>query len=281
MGGAGRVVWGLRQSDLDRNFVKRSTFWTVRLCALLSRTVPDKILCCSWATQCVHAELGYDSSKMLVIPNGFDTDHFRPSDRARLEIREELSLPPDATLIGLIARFDPQKDHKTFIAAADQLGQSYPNVRFLLCGDGVDSNNEALVAWIAETAIGDRFHLLGPRADIPRLTASLDIATSSSAYGEGFPNVIGEAMACGVCCVAADVGDSRRLLEDVGWVVPPRDSAALSEAWASALDTDVAERNKRGQAAREKIEKEFRLDDIVGQYEEIYASLLEAKRAAT
>ncbi len=204
LAGNRHIVWGVRQSNLDADAVKRSTAYTARLCAALSWWLPQCIVCGSEAARRVHAGLGYAKKKMRVISNGFDLELFRPDPTARRFLAEELSFGDEAILVGLVGRFDPQKDHRTFVAAAARITADYPNVRFLLCGAGMEWNNQRLVTWIDSAGINDQVSLLGQRDDMPRITAALDLACSSS-YGEGFPNAVGEAMACGVPCAVTDV----------------------------------------------------------------------------
>jgi glycosyltransferase involved in cell wall biosynthesis len=180
----------------------------------------------------------------------------------------------DDILIGLVARYHPQKDHHTFVQAAGQIAEKISNVRFVLCGHRIKADNHELITWIGETGFRDRFHLLGRRDDIPRITAGLDIATSSASHGEAFPNIIGEAMACGVPCVVTDVGDSAHIVGDTGVVVPPRAPQALAKAWSTLLSLDVKERCHLGESARERIREHFSLEKITSQYEQLYADLI-------
>ena len=164
--------------------------------------------------------MGYDSSRFEIIPNGFDLGQYKPDAAARAEVRKELSIEPDAPLIGMVARFDPQKDHRSFVAAAGALHARRPDVRFVLVGKDCDAQNAGLGRWIAEQpGLGNVMRLLGRRGDVARLTAAFDLATSTSAYGEAFPNVLGEAMACAVPCVATDVGESAHIIGDTGRIV--------------------------------------------------------------
>jgi glycosyltransferase involved in cell wall biosynthesis len=218
------VVWNIRHGTLDRVASRRRTFAVVRVCAMFSRWVPHTILCCSNEARSVHAGMGYASSKLRVIPNGFDTMTFRPDPVARTAVRAELQLPDDARTIGMIARFHAQKDHRNFVQAAALLHTQRPRTHFVLCGDGTSSENRELLEWIDTAGLRGVFHLLGERRDVPRVMAALDIVSLSSRSGEGFPNVLGEAMACGVPCVATDVGDSAYIVGDTGRIVPPRNS---------------------------------------------------------
>ena len=209
------VVWNIRNSNLDKRLVKKSTLLVVKICAALSSWLPCRILTCSSQAKAVHVAAGYRADKIQVIPNGFDLDRFQPDSQSRLDIRAELGLPADIPLVGLMARYDAQKNHLGFVEAAMLIHQQMPEVHFVLAGAGIDSSNQALMAEIKSHGLDACMHLLGRRDDMPRLMAALDVLASSS-YGEAFPNVLGEAMACGVPCVVTDVGDSADIVGDSG-----------------------------------------------------------------
>ena len=263
------VVWGIRHSNLDPEGNKRATIWTAKTCALFSRWLPTKIVCCSEASRRVHTALGYDPDRMVVIPNGFDLNLFKPDLEGVALVRQELGISEDTILIGMVGRFDPQKDHRNFIKAAALQQKKIRNVQFLLCGDDIRWENQKLSRWIDGAGLHGYFHLLGRRNDIPRIMTTLDIASSSS-YGEGFPNVVGEAMACGTPCVVTDVGDSALLVGDTGIVVPPKDPDVLALAWEKLIEIGKDKRQKLGHDARLRIRDNFSLPSVVKQYEELY-----------
>ncbi len=235
---------------------------------------PAKILFVSKLSQQQHLDLGYCAEKCLVIPNGFNIEAFAPNPAARSIIRAELGLAADTITIGSFARYNPMKDHPNFLRAAAQLHQQQPEIHFVLAGEGVDRQNPALAALITELNLTDRVHLLGERRDVSTLMAGLDIVTTSSAYGEAFPNVIGEAMSCGVPCVVTDVGESGQIVGATGRVVPPRDAPALARAWQELVELGDAERVRLGLAARQRIVENFSLAAIVPRHEALYKSLV-------
>lgn len=271
---AGRlpVAWGIRQSNLDPRHNKRSTLGIVKACAKLSSWLPSRIVCCSEVARRVHAEAGYDADKLMVIPNGFDLQTFRPDPQARLALRRELGLADSAILIGHVARFDTQKDHRTLMQAAGLLEDAAEDVHFVLCGEGVDADNPLLRRWIGDAGVAARCHLLGLRQDVHRVHAALDIGVCSS-VGEGFSNAIGEAMACGVPCASTDVGDSSLLVGDTGRVVSPGEPAALAAACRDLLRIGSEERSRLGRAARQRISERFSLPAVTAQYESLYRDL--------
>ncbi|MDF5733668.1 MAG: glycosyltransferase, partial [Rhizonema sp. PD38] len=263
------VFWSIHYSIDSLASDKKLTVAIIRLCAYLSKFV-TKIIFVSHKSKSQHEALGYNRKNNCVIPNGFDNSLFVPSIEDRVSVRAELNLPEKSFLIGLICRYHPMKDHANFIQAAAILLKSHPDIYFLLIGKGVDQNNQILQKLIQELEIFNRVYLLGERSDIPRLTAALDIASSASAYGEAFPLVLGEAMSCGVPCVVTDVGDSSWILGDTGWVVPPRNPEALSNAWKKFILLSSEDRKALREAARTRIIEQFSLLSIVANYEDLY-----------
>ncbi len=274
LAGIRRLTWNIRQSDLDPRSVKRSTRYTAKAGALLSAWLPHHIVCCSHRAREIHVELGYRNDKISVIPNGFDLQTFRPDPTRGRCIRTELDLNERHRVFGLVARFDPQKDHRGFIQAARLTLDECPDVRFLLCGPGVDWGNTELTAWIHEADLTQCVRLLGRRQDTAAINNALDVAVSASAYGEGFPNVLGEAMACGVPCVVTDVGDSARIVGDTGRVVPPQDPIALAEEMLRMARMDADERLALGRAARQRVEENYTIERIAAEYTALYRRLL-------
>jgi glycosyltransferase involved in cell wall biosynthesis len=280
LAGGPRVFWGIHNSTLDATHSRRTTRWTVAVCARLSGAVPDGIVSVSRAARDLHVSVGYDPEKFTVIPNGFDLTRFRPDALERRAARTELGLPEGAVVIGLVARVDPQKDHRNFLRAAALLAGRRPLARFLLCGEGASADNPALVHDIAEHRLLDRVLLLGRRSDMPRVMNALDVGTLSSAFGEAFPLAIGEAMACGVPCVVTDLGDSAYLVGDTGRVVPPRDPEALARAWEALVDAGPEARRALGRAARDRVAARFSLPYVAGAYAALYRRALGRVRSA-
>lgn len=275
LAGCPRVVWNIRNSNLDPQAEKRTTIWTMKACAFLSKSVPDHIITCATTAGRVHAEYGYDTGRMSVIPNGFQTDHFQPDKQARISVRDNLGLEPATPVVGMVARFHPQKDHEMFIRAGRYIRDRCPNVHFVLCGTDVTSKNEKLDALIKEKQLEDDFSLLGRRTDIARLMASFDVAALSSSFGEAFPNVVGEAMACGIPCVVTDVGDAASIVGDTGRVVQPQNEKAFAEACVDLLEMSSQERNQLGAHARERVIENYSLPAVADQYKSLYESMLQ------
>jgi glycosyltransferase involved in cell wall biosynthesis len=265
------VIWNVRQSLYSLSHEKPMTRMVIRCGALLSRYA-TRIFYNSSTGAGHHEKIGFNSKKSIIIPNGFDSDVFAPSEVARCSVRKELGLDADTLLIGLIARYAAMKDHRTFLKAAALLHKKHPEVHFLLVGSDVTPQNEFLMSLINEGGLVDNIHLLGERHDIPQLTAALDCAALSS-FAEGFPNVVGEAMSCGVPCVVTDVGDTAWLVDDTGIVVPPREPEALARAMEGLVEMETEERKSLGKRARQRIVEHFSLHLALGKYEQLYVDL--------
>ncbi len=274
LAGCRRVIWGIRHSNLSKTENKRSTLLVAQACARLSPWLPAQILSCSSRAKVVHGQIGYRADKIHVIPNGFDLSRFQPDTPARADVGAELGLPADAPLVGLIARFDPQKNHLGFVQAAAQTWGQMPQAHFILAGQGVDAGNAALQAAIAaHPGLAAHMHLLGRRDDVPRLMAALDVLASSSSFGEAFPNVLGEAMACGVPCVVTDVGDSAEIVGDTGRVVAAGDMDGLARELVAVLSLPAAERAALGQRARQRVRENYEIGHVTRMYEAVYEQI--------
>jgi glycosyltransferase involved in cell wall biosynthesis len=211
-----------------------------------------------------------------VIYNGIDVSEFKPNKDARENLRAELGIKKVEIVVGMAARFNPQKDHQNFIQAAKIINDRYLNVRFVLCGRGVDGNNKEITTWIDESGLKDKISLLGERRDLSRLYNAWDINVLSSC-GESFPNAVAEAMSCGIPCAATDVGDSALIIGDTGLVVPPRDAASLAGAVLKLLK-DEKLRQRLGKKARKRIIDLFSLKNISEQYEKLFDEEMKNKQ---
>lgn len=269
---ARQVFWGIHNSKLDPATAKQSTIWVCRVNALLSRWIPTRIVCCARQALDVHMRLGFHAPKMLVIANGYDLSRFSPSAAERARVRSELRLADQIPVLGLVARFDPAKDHRNLIQSLRILGNRGIDFRMLLVGVGLTAENSELARWLAEAGVQDRVLLLGQRSDVPAIMNAIDIHVLSS-NTEAFPNVLAEAMACGTPCVTTDVGDAASIVGDTGWIVPPEDPQALAEALANAIaekNTSEGEWEARRRAARSRVEERFGLDRMVAEYHRVW-----------
>jgi glycosyltransferase involved in cell wall biosynthesis len=269
--GVGGIIWGVRTTDMIRG-TSRATALIRRFCAILSRTIPRAIVCAAQAALESHVAIGYDRSKMIVIPNGFDLNVLTPDSRERGRIRDSCGWTDDDFVFGYIGRFNHYKDPENFVRAGAALCAEFPHARFLVVGRGLTSDKASLLAALGDRRLLDRFVFLGDRADIPACLSAMDGFCLSS-RSEGFPNVVGEAMAVGLTCVVTDVGDARQIVDDTGIVVPPEDSRALANGMARVITMSPAEREERGARARRRIATEFSMTRARERFEALYKAV--------
>jgi glycosyltransferase involved in cell wall biosynthesis len=267
------ILWNIRCSEMDMSQYSVLSKVVRGMLGKIS-SVPKAVVVNSEAGRQYHESLGYRPRQWRVIANGIDLEQFYPDLEARNRLRKELNLSLNAVVIGLLGRYDPMKDHLNFLHAAKHLLQTKPETHFVLAGKGVDRENIKLLQVMRELKVIENIHLMGERRDVQRILAGLDILSSSSAYGEGFPTIVGEAMACAVPCAVTDVGDSAWIVSDTGRVVKPRDPKALAGAWEELILLGGEGRQQLGRAARQRIQEHFDLSKIVGQYEKFYEDLI-------
>ena len=255
-----KLFWNVRQTLYDINSEKMQTRWLVILGRWLS-FFPHSIIYNSNISAEQHCNVGFSVKKTKIIPNGFDLQKFKPDQQHRQQLREELGVAESVLLVGHISRLHPMKDHTTFLRAIERVVDGLfdisgkQEVLFLLIGHGVTSD--------MSNNLSIRF--LGERSDIPRIMSALDIVVSSSAWGEGFPNVIGEAMASEVPCVVTDVGDSAYIVGQYGRVCPVGDDQCIASSLLQLIE-NKQERITAGSQARKRIAKNYSMDKIKREY---------------
>ena len=269
------LAWNIRQSLYDISKEKPGTRAVIRASRLVSWQ-PDLILYNSRVARAQHEAFGYHATKGAVIANGFDTSLWRPDADAREKLREALRLGPNDKLVGFVARYHPMKDIPNFLQAMAALMAADPYLHCCMVGQDAGPENPTLARYFAELP-ADRLHVLGRRDDIAALMPGFDLCCLSSSYGEGFPNVLGEAMASAVPCVATDVGDCRHVIGDTGQIVAASDSIALRRALADMLLMPDDARISLGAKARARIIDHFSLAATVDQYTTLYDSILKGR----
>jgi glycosyltransferase involved in cell wall biosynthesis len=269
-----RVVWGVRNLMLPRGASRASTRLVRRCCAWLSGAVPDRIVCNSQSTAEYHAALGYAGDKLIVIRNGIDTGQFRPDPESRARLRAEWKFDDHSFVIGMVARWDPMKDHATLIRALSHLKQADVPFRCVLAGPAMDAANRTLEALASGAGVADRLILAGQRDDVAAVMNAIDLHVLSS-RSESFPNVVAEAMACGTRCVVTKTGDAPVIVGETGPVVATGDDGGL----ATAIRRCFEERNMPGlsRACRARIESEFGADAMAARYMRLWSELADAE----
>jgi glycosyltransferase involved in cell wall biosynthesis len=256
-----KIVWGIRASNMPTDQYGVVGKILSRLELLLS-SLTDKIIVNSHCGRDYCFEKGYIAEKMVVISNGIDTEKFQPDLSMRSIIRAEWGVSEATILIGLVGRLDPMKDHPNFFKAASQLVKEKQSLQFVCIGVGSEVYTQQLVQLTKTLGISEQIIWAGGRSDMSAVFNALDISCSASAYGEGFPNIIGEAMACGVPCVVTDVGDSAWIVGELGIVVPPQNSISLEIALKTAIDHALSDQDNSAQI-RQRIVDHFSVQKLI------------------
>lgn len=266
-----KVLLSIHQTLARLELESLATRTVIRLDAWLSRFAA-KVLYVAQAAVAQHEAAGY-ARRALVLPNPLDTGVFRPDPHKRAQLRQALSLGEQQFVISMLGRFHPAKNHEGFLRAAESVAAERASATFLMAGLEVSPANPALAPLLAVPALRGRVQALGARDDIPDLLAASDLLVLSSIQ-EALPNVVMEAMSCGVPCVVTDVGDAARMIGDTGWLVAPADDEALADAMIRALDEQATSLAQRGAAARNRAVTHFGLDAVTARHAALYRSLV-------
>jgi glycosyltransferase involved in cell wall biosynthesis len=246
--------------------------------AYLSSRVPYKIVCCCDAVADVYARHHrYADNKLIVIPNGVDTSKFKPDSAVCQSMKSELNLD-DKTIVITIAggfRLDdrPDKDFASFIKAAGIVHEQYPNIKYLMCGYGLNWHNSRLVSWIKDSGIERVTQLLGPRDDLHRILAATDIIVSSSQF-EAFGTTIFEGMASGAVPVCTDVGEMPKGARDIGRVVPTGDPRMLANAMCELIELDRNERALLSAKAVARVAEQYSIRITAEHYSSLFKEIV-------
>ena len=277
LAGYRNVVWGIHHSAFSSSDSRR-TIMIMNICAFLSRKVPKKIICVAEAGKQAHTAAGYDTSRMVVIPNGFDFLHFTATAGQRDDLRLTCHFLKDDLVIGSVGRFHSDKGQDNFVKAAAIVVASHSRVKFLLIGQGCDANNTKLVGWLNDFGLRNHFVLLGERDDVPICLAAMDVFCMPSRT-EAFPLGLGEAMSMGLPCVATNVGDTAVLTGNTAVLVPAQDEHALAHGLQKIIALTQSQRKQMGQLAKERVMREFPLEKLRRRYESIYLEIISGSKS--
>ncbi len=270
------LVWSVHSSELDFSTYSIGLKLLFKLNARLS-SLPDAIVCTAQVAKDWHTSLGFKPRSWRCIPAGVDTDTFRPDSIAGARLRSELGLSSNALILGTAGRFHPQKDYPTFMRAFARVSRKIPDAHAVMAGVNVSADNRELDALARQLGIRDRVHMLGLRRDLQAILAGTDLFVLASAFGESCPTVLIEAMACGVPCVATNIGDSARIVGDTGKIVAPRDPAALAEACLQMLGN---RHQSLSAAARDRIRENYSRELMATGFSDLFEELVEGSAAA-
>ena len=265
-----RVLWNIRQSIGTLRNERPLTRGIIRFSALISK-LPHTIIYNSRESIEQHEAIGFCRSRSWFVPNGFELQEYSPEMADIQKLRQELDLEEGTYIVTHVARYHSKKDHKTFFEAANLVLQRRRDVKFVAVGRRVTPENTELWTRVKFLDLERHMDLLGERRDIPQILASSDLFVSSSAWGEGFPNTIGEAMASGTPCVVTDVGESAFIVGETGFVVEPQTPSVLADVILGYMEMDADHRRDLGIKARKRIQENYSIEKIAQAYLSMYS----------
>lgn len=246
-----RFIAGIRCSAMDGKLYGHVHRWTVdRMRKIASRV--DALAYNSETGQREHEAIGFSPEKACLVPNGIDTNAFAPNPGCRVTIRRKFGIDEDRPVMIAAARVDPMKDYPTLMKAFEMIDG---RADLIVVGKDTDTALPVMPG----------LHRLGPRRDMADLYGAADMIIMSSAFGEGFPNVVGEGMACGLIPIVTNVGDAAAIVGDTGDIVPPGDPEALATAMIRMIDAGREAISHRKIAARKRIEARFSLKTAIAR----------------
>lgn len=267
------IIWGIRHSSLEGD--KLTTKLIAKVNAALSYFVPKKIACCSIKAKDMHVGIGYEKERFVIISNGYDLTRFDVDLELRSKTRAKFKIQEKSILLGMVARWNKQKDHGNLLKAIKILKEKNLDFKLILVGPQINEDNNDLLSIIEKNGIKEDILLLGPQDNVSAIMNALDIHILSS-YAEAFPNVVAEAMACGTPCVTTDVGDAGLIVGNSDWVVPAKSPEKLADAIFNAIETIKKEgRDIVGERCRQRIEENFSLKKMVDSYINLWKEALD------
>ena len=274
LAGINNILWNVRYSNIEIGKAKLTTIFIIKILSLLSYLIPKFIVTVSKKAKKIYKVAGYNKKIFKFIPNGYDLSILKVNKLQKVNFKKNIKIKKKVPLIGNVARYDPQKDHFNLLNALSLIRQKNINFFCVLVGFNINQNNIDLVSEIKRLKLSDHVKLLGQTDNVSQVMNGLDIHVLSSSYGEGFPNVVAESMACGTPSIVTDVGDSALIVGKTGWVVPPKNSIKLANAIEKALrEKDTNKWNKRCNKARLRIKKKFSIGKMITSYNEAWTKV--------
>ena len=272
------ILWNVRYSNIEIGKAKLTTIFIIKILSLLSYLIPKFIVTVSKKAKKIYEITGYNKRLFKFIPNGYDLSILKINKLQKINFRKKIKVKKNVALIGNVARYDPQKDHLNLLNALSLIREKNINFFCVLVGYNVNQNNIDLISEIKRLKLYDHVKLLGQTDNVSQVMNGLDIHVLSSSYGEGFPNVVAESMACGTPSIVTDVGDSALIVGKTGWVVPPKNSIKLANAIEKALrEKGTNKWNKRCNKARLRIKEKFSIGKMITSYNEVWSKVYKEK----
>lgn len=271
-----KILWSIRNTTFGfKDSISR--YFISRICSIFSYIIPNLIISCGYVAMNDHITLGYNKKIIRVIYNGVDTEKYNLKIfKDPKELLELLNLDINVRpILGMVARYDKQKGHSILIKSLSRLKKNGYSFCCVLVGSNINFKNKDLITMIDEHQLSSNIVLLGQRTDLETIYNLIDILILPSINGEGFPNVLIEAMACQTPCIATDVGESSYIVNKTGWLVPPNNSEKLSNSIKQAINEINSPNWKtRQNNCRVHVTENYNLKKMVIEFNKAWLSVL-------
>ena len=278
LAGCKNIIWNIRYSNFELGKAKLMTILIIKLLSKLSYFIPRKIIIVSKKAKNIYEKEGYDKKKLIFIPNGYDLLSLKQDRKKRKIFINKNKLENKKFIIGNVARYHPKKDHSNLLKALSILRNIKIDFFCILAGKNIDRNNSNLMKEIHKLKLSKYIKLLGQSDNILEVMNGIDMYVQSSSFGEGFPNVVAEAMACKTPCIVTNVGDASFLVGNTGWIVPPSNPILLANTLEKAFyELGSIKWYQRCTKARAKISNNFDISIMIKNYNKLWLKVYKTK----
>ena len=264
-----KVVWGVRTTKLPPR--SALTFMLRTISALLSYVIPDQIVYVANLSADYHVKLGYQRKKRIIINNG--VPYNAVSEKVCNDLRNQLNIPKQSPIVGIVGRYSPDKGHDMFIDVCQLILKKRKDVNFVMVGRGLTTDNDHLMARLKVDQIVDNFRLVGEVENVTPYLLMMDVFCLTSRT-EGFPNVLAESMICGTPSVSTNVGDVPIISNGLIPLSDVNDSKQMAHDVEQILELSPSQKKILAHQLKERIKTEFSVSKMVDKYEHLYHSLI-------
>ncbi len=248
------LVWNIRHSLYSLQQEKKITRLVIYLNKIFSISA-DRIIFNSELSLEQHRNYGFDANNLAYIPNGFDLKNFK----------HDLRTSQDTVTVGHVGRFHPMKNQKEMVKVFVELAKMQKNLKFLLVGKGMESQNSEITTLIPGDMM-NRFTFLGEQTDVYKYYYQMDIFVLFSSWGEAFPNVLVEALLAGNIAISTDIGDAASIVGEADFIVPIGDTNLLKEKLLRFSNWSVSERQQKNKLLKERLIQNFSIENVANQF---------------
>jgi len=264
-----KVFWNIRHSELDFKISKKMTIFISIFCGIFSRIVPKKIIYCSEKSINFHENKHfYSKKKTVLIDNGYSDKSYYPSNYKRLKFRKINKISKTDIIIGYAGRYAKQKNISTLLFAFSKIIKKYNNVYLYMVGNQINFSNNELNNLIIDLNIKNKVYLLNHKKNLLQFYNGIDLIVLTS-YSESFSNVLAEAMLCSTPALSTDVGCSKKIIKDCGFIIENKNQSSIIRSLKKSID--IIKNNKKKfkllkKKSRKHIQNNFSLKKMANSY---------------